>query len=139
MENTGEAMIDFADDIDNLTIGLSSHLEAHYNIRVTKLVCLETGVFRIDQAARSIWIARVFPRKSSYAITNTTYAAKILFFLQQCGFPAEKCAHEKPVSTFRGLEVLVTEFLHGYRPKICTETFRRLGDLLGQLHTLPFD
>jgi methyltransferase (TIGR00027 family) len=132
-------MTGIANDADDLAIGLSSHLETHYKIQITKLVCVEPGVFRVDQAFNPSWIARVFPRHNPHAVTDAEPSARILFFLQQCGFSAERCAHEKPVSTFRVCEVLVTEFIHGDRPKLCSETFHRLGDLLGRLHTLPLD
>jgi methyltransferase (TIGR00027 family) len=135
-EETTASVVDHSVDFIN---GLSSHLEVHYDIKVAKLVSLDTNVFRLDQAAHSSWIARVFPSDSSPSFTEAESSAKILSFLRQYDFPAEKCAHEKPVSTFRGHEVLVTEFLDGGRPKVCAETFRRLGDLLGQLHTLPVD
>ena len=127
------------DDSVNLITRLSSHLETHYGIQVTKIISLDTNVFRVDQVAHSPWIARIFPSESSLAVTQAESLAKTLSFLGQCGFPAEKCAHERPVSIFRGREVLVTEFLCGSSPKICAETFRRLGDLLGKLHTLRFD
>lgn len=139
MEHPEETTIGAVDDSVDFITGLSSHLEAHYDIQATKLVSLDTNVFRVDQVAHSSWVARVFPCEFSPAVTEAESSAKILFFLRQCGFPAEKCAHEKPVSTFRGRQVLVTEFLHGGRPKVCAKTFRRLGDLLGQLHTLPVD
>jgi methyltransferase (TIGR00027 family) len=139
MEYVEETTIGTVDDSTNFVTRLSSHLEAHYQIQVTKLVSLDTNVFRVDQLAHSSWVARVFPGESSLMLTQADFSAKILFFLEQCGFPTETCAHEKPVSTFRGYKVLVTKFLPGARPKICAETFRRLGDLLGKLHSLPFD
>jgi methyltransferase (TIGR00027 family) len=139
IEHVDETMIGVIDDNANFVSELSSHLQAHYEIQVTKLVKLDTNVFRVDQLAHSSWIARVFPSESSLAASQADSLAKILSFLRQCGFPAEKCANENPVSIFRGREVLVTEFLDGGRPKVCAETFRKLGDLLGRLHTLPFD
>lgn len=138
MEHIHGTVNDAINDLDNFSTELSSHLEAHYGIQVTKIVSLDTNVFRVDQASYSSWIARIFSRESSLTASQADYSAKTLSFLQRCGFPAERCAHETPVSNFRGREVLVTEFLPGGRPKICTETFHRLGDLLGQLHTLPF-
>jgi len=132
-------MIGVVYDSADIVSELSSHLQTHYEIQVTKLVKLDTNVFRVDQLAHSSWIARVFPCESSLAVSQAGSSAKILSFLRKCGFPAEKCANEMPVSIFRGREVLVTEFLDGGRPKVCAETFRRLGDLLGQLHTLPFE
>jgi methyltransferase (TIGR00027 family) len=132
-------MAGIANEADDFISGLSSHLETLYKIQITTLVALEVGVFRVDQALDPSWVARVFSENGQYAAPHAEHLAAILTFLQQSGFTAEKCAHEKPVSTFRNQKVLVTEYIQGHIPKICEETYFRLGDLLGQLHEFPLE
>jgi methyltransferase (TIGR00027 family) len=118
-------------DIDSL----ADHLEATYGIEVAKQRELDVGVFRIDRHDGPSWVARVFP--AARPLEAVRGDAEIIGALDRAGFPAERCADTEPVSTLRGQGVVVTEFVPGKRPTASPATFRRLGDLLGQLHTRP--
>jgi Ser/Thr protein kinase RdoA (MazF antagonist) len=114
---------------------LSAHLAATYDIRVARLAQLDSGVFRVDRHDGPAWVARVFP--STRPIDQVDGDATILRSLEQAGFPAERCAHSKPVSTHDGQGVLVTEFVHGAKSDRPGRTFAVLGALLGRLHIRP--
>jgi aminoglycoside phosphotransferase (APT) family kinase protein len=55
------------------------------------------------------------------------------------GLPAERLAHEDPVSVLDGAGVMVTEFVDGYPSEdgIPPEVGYELGSFLGRLHALP--
>ena len=113
---------------------LPAHLEARYGIRVTAASKLDTGVFRIGRQHGPPWVARMF--LTSRALARTEEDAEVLRFLERRGFPAERCAHPEPVSTLDGRAILVTTYVAGRRPPNTPVTRRRVGDLLGRLHTL---
>ena len=69
--------------------------------------------------------------------------ADILRFLASHDFPAERLAHDEPVSVLNGSGLIVTDFVEGGRP---TDAHGRvespavlyeMAGLLGRLHTLP--
>ncbi|MBV9606363.1 MAG: phosphotransferase, partial [Solirubrobacterales bacterium] len=64
---------------------------------------------------------------------TTEAEAALLRRLEDAGFPSERCADERPVSTCHGRPVLVTEFIDGPRAR----SFAWLGALLGHLHMRP--
>jgi aminoglycoside phosphotransferase (APT) family kinase protein len=109
--------------------GLAGHLTECYGIRVTGLAELDTGVYRVGGQD---WVARVFPEMRSLA--DVAGDADILRKLEDGGFPAERCAHDEPVSEFGGRAVLVTEFVEGVPADKPGRTFAYLGALLGRLH-----
>jgi Ser/Thr protein kinase RdoA (MazF antagonist) len=113
---------------------LASHLEKQYSISITQITELDVGVYRIDKNDGLSWIARLFP--ASRPLEDVKAEAKILQFLQQDDFPAERLANLESVSLHGSEPVLVTEFIEGTKPRGGEKTFYRLGDLLGRLHSL---
>ena len=114
---------------------LPAHLQGHYGIRVTGTARLTEGVFRVDHDAGPPWVARIM--LASRPVTRTEEDAGILRFLQRHDFPAERCAHPSPVTELDGRAVLVTGYLPGKQPSGSPSVWRKLGGLLGRLHTLP--
>jgi methyltransferase (TIGR00027 family) len=114
---------------------LAGHLESTYNIEIAKVRELDVGVFRVDRGDAGSWIARVFPAIRALDVVRGD--VEIIRSLAQAGFPAERCAHAEPVSTLHGQGVVVTEYVPGGHPAASPSTFRKLGELLGQLHTRP--
>ena len=113
---------------------LPAHLETTYGTPVVSARELDLGVHRIERADGSTWVARVFPFVRP--IEGTRQDAATLKWLIEAGFPAERCAHEEPVSVHDGQSVLVTQFVAGRNPAANPATFELLGQLLGQLHAL---
>lgn len=81
-------------------------------------------------------MARLFP--AARALEQVEGDAAVLRFLDEQGFPAERCACPEPTSVHSGQGVLLTELVPG---DVLTDgssaAFRRLGELLGRLHALP--
>jgi Ser/Thr protein kinase RdoA (MazF antagonist) len=117
--------------------GLEAHLEARYDIRVKRVTDLDNGVLRIDRDSGPSWVARVSPDVRQ--LSQVEQDAAVLNFLAADDFPAERCAHDQPVSVLDGQGVLVTELVPGdnARMDMSGQTLFALGDLLGRLHTLP--
>lgn len=133
---------------------LTAHLETQYGIRITSLASIDDdpktrprgswpghypATLFVNCKDGPPWIARIF---SSLAdrVSRVEGDAEILRFLAAHNFPAERVAHEKPVSVFNGSGVIVTEFAEGGRPTEPRDTpavEHELGRLLGRLHTLP--
>jgi Ser/Thr protein kinase RdoA (MazF antagonist) len=113
---------------------LPAHLEDHYGIRVAATARLNAGVIRVDRHDGPPWVARLF--LSGRPLDRTEEDAEILRFLERQGFPAERCAHPEPVTMLDGRAVLVTDFVAGKRPAGNPTTRRKLGDLLGRMHTM---
>jgi Ser/Thr protein kinase RdoA (MazF antagonist) len=119
---------------------IAGHLQARHSIAVSGLTELDLGVYRVDRADGPAWVARVFPavRDESAAAGD----AEILGLLQRHGFPAERAATAEPLSVLDGHSVLVTEFVPGVarggRAAAIRDLggLRRLGELMGELHTL---
>jgi Ser/Thr protein kinase RdoA (MazF antagonist) len=114
---------------------LPAHLEDRYGIRVTGTAALAQGVFRVDRDAGPPWVARIM--LASRPVDRTEDDAEVLRFLERAGFPAERCARAKPVTELGGRAVLVTRYLPGKHPSGGPAMGRKLGGLLGRLHTLP--
>jgi Ser/Thr protein kinase RdoA (MazF antagonist) len=74
---------------------------------------------------------------ASRPVSRTEEDAEILRFLERRDFPAERCARSSPVTELDGRAVLVTGYLPGKHPSGGPAVWRKLGDLLGRLHTLP--
>jgi Ser/Thr protein kinase RdoA (MazF antagonist) len=114
---------------------LTRHLRAAYDVGVVGIDRLDVGVFRVVRDDGPSWVARVFPAARSLA--GVQGDAEILRALERAGFPAERCAHADPVSTFAGQGVLVTEFVEPATPLRPGRPAAILGLLLGRLHTHP--
>lgn len=119
---------------------LLTHLRDRYRISVvaaTKLSVHKTYVFRIDRSDGQPWVARAFPPARPRA--GVEGDAAILRFLERQNYPAERLAVDDAVSDFDGSAVLVTRFVEGGQLPDGVEKFTMMGDLLGRLHTLPYD
>lgn len=112
--------------------GLQRHLEDRYGTAVTEVAELDEGVFRVDRSDGPSWVARVFGAERP--LERVEGDAEILVLLARGGFPAERCAHEQPVSEFDGSAVLVTGFLEDHGPLKPGRPAALLGGLLGRLH-----
>ncbi len=119
---------------------LLAHLRDRYGIdpvAAAKLSVHKTYVFRIDRNDGGPWIARAFPpaRPRSGAEGD----AAILKFLERQDYPAERLAVDDAVSDLGDSAVLVTRFVEGVQLPHGAAKFAMMGELLGRLHTLPFD
>lgn len=136
---------------------LKNHLEAHYGIRITSLAPIDDApeyrprgswpghypwtllVKRMDGPP---WVARIFSSPAD-EVSRVEGDAEILRFLASHNFPAERVAHDDPVSVLNGNGVIVTEFVEGGRPtdphgrNESPAVHHELGSLLGRLHALP--
>ncbi len=133
---------------------LTAHLEAQYGIRITSLASIDDdpktrprgswpghypSTLLLKRKDGPAWIARIFSSPAD-RVSRVEGDAEILRFLAAHDFPAERLAHEEPVSVFNGSGVIVTEFVEGGRPTDPRDTRaveHELGSLLGRLHTLP--
>jgi Ser/Thr protein kinase RdoA (MazF antagonist) len=119
---------------------LRTCLETRYGIRVDAMTELDLGVWRVRRADGPDWVARWFPaRRPAEAAAGD---AAILRYLAAREFPAERCAADEPVSVLDGRSVLVTEWADPVPRQQRRDAIRaggglrRLGALLGRLHTL---
>ncbi len=115
---------------------LPAHLEKTYGVRVAATAELDGGVVRVDLVDGAPWVARIFPAARPLAAVEGD--AEILHLMARHDFPAERCVPD-PVSVHEGQAVLVTELVPGTnaRGDARPALLRRLGELLGRLHTLP--
>jgi len=126
---------------------LKAHLESRYGIRVTSMAGINFPSWRerpctvrVNREDGSSWVARVFSSPAD-KVSRVEGDADILRFLAAHEFPAERLAHDEPVSVLDGSGVIVTEFVEGHptadgrveSPVVQYE----LADLLGRLHALP--
>jgi hypothetical protein len=86
-------------------------------------------------------VARIFSSPTD-SVSRVEGDAEILRFLASHDFPAERIAHDEPVSVLNGSGVIVTEFVEGGRtiddPALnVPPTWFELASLLGRLHSLP--
>ena len=114
---------------------LADHLHDTYGIVVTDTRRLDVGVVHVRRADGPAWVARILPADRPVAATHAD--ARVLRYLSDINYPAERLADRHPVSMHDGQAVLVTQYLEGKAPPATRPTFRRLGDLLGRLHTPP--
>ena len=135
---------------------LKAHLEAHYGIRITSMAPIDDlgsrprgsweghypATLLVKRDAGLPWVARIFSSPAD-KVSRVKGDADILRFLASHDFPAERIAHDEPVSVLNGSALIVTEFVEGGRP---TDAHGRvespavlyeLASLLGRLHTLP--
>ncbi len=114
---------------------LAEHLQSTYGMPVTGTRELDLGVFRVDRADGSSWMARILP--ASRPVEATRVDADLLAWLAEIGFPAERPAGPEPVSLHDGQSVLVTQRVPGAAPPPEPGILERSGRLLGRLHALP--
>jgi len=126
-------------------LALKAHLEQRYSIRVTSLAVLDEhqpATLRVDRQTGPSWVARIFSHPAD-EVGVVQGDAEILRFLAEHDFPAERVAHDEPVSVLDGSGVLVTEFVEGGSPfswtdpQVTPAVQHELAGLLGRLHTLP--
>jgi Ser/Thr protein kinase RdoA (MazF antagonist) len=111
------------------------HLQERYGIEVAGVVGLDAGVFRVDRRDGPSWVARVFP--ADRAVADVGAEAELLGALERGRFPAERCAHEQPVSGWGEQTVLVTRFVVPAAPLKPGRAAALLGAMLGALHSRP--
>jgi len=119
---------------------LRAHLADRYGIRVSAMLTLDQDVILMRRTDGPNWVARAFPAERP--LEEVEGDAEILRWLDAEDYPAERCAHNQPVTVFNGQPVLVTGAV-GSVPR----TERRaaikdaggitgLGELLARLVTL---
>jgi aminoglycoside phosphotransferase (APT) family kinase protein len=135
---------------------LEAHLKARYGIPITSLAPIDDPESRprgswdghypstllVRREDGPPWIARIFSSPAD-KVSRVEGDAEILRFLASHDFPAERLAHDEPVSVLNGSGVIVTEFVAGGRPTDehgrvrSPAVYHELASLLGRLHTLP--
>ncbi|ADB33195.1 aminoglycoside phosphotransferase [Kribbella flavida DSM 17836] len=137
---------------------LKAHLETRYGIRITSLAPIDDdpatrprgswpghypSTLFVRRGDGPPWIARVFSSPAD-RVARVEGDAEILRFLAANDFPAERIAHDDPVSMVDDDSgVIVTQFVDGGRPadehgrSESAEIAQELGSLLGRLHALP--
>ena len=119
---------------------VADHLAATYGVRVSRVQEISRGVYGVARSEGASWVARVFPAARPAAVVEGD--ARVLQFLEQHDYPAERCAVADPISMIDGHPTLVTEFVEGRtlnsdlgdHPFV---TVHALGELVGRLHSLP--
>ena len=120
---------------------VAPHLKTTYGVTVSELLPLDLNVWRVARSDGPDWVARVFPAPRPRAAAEAD--AAVLAWLADRGYPAERPATTTPVSEFDATTLLVTEYLPSVPPDGRREAirraggFRRLGELLAELHSLP--
>ncbi len=136
---------------------LKDHLETRYGIRISSLAPIDDdpttrprgswpghypSTLLVRREDGPSWIARVFSSPADQ-VARVEGDAELLRFLAANDFPAERIAHDEPVSTFHDSGVIVTQFVDGGRPtdehgrSDSADVAEELGSLLGRLHALP--
>lgn len=116
---------------------LRGHLEESHGIAVVGLSrpqAWNPHVLRVDRADGAAWIARVFDELRP--VERAEGDAAVLQWLEEIGFPAERCATDHPVSTHGDHAVLVTEFVDGVAATSAADDLTAIGERLGRLHAL---
>jgi Ser/Thr protein kinase RdoA (MazF antagonist) len=119
---------------------LRSQLEKAYGVQIEAVTELDVGVWHVRRADGPDWVARWFNLRRP--VVEVQGDADILRYLQERGFPAERCAFAAAVWVMDGHGVLLTEWAQPVPRERRREAIRaagglrQLGALLGQLHTL---
>ena len=114
---------------------LREFVERRYRVRVETLHRLDKGVFNANLEDGRRWVVRVFP--TGRTLEQVEGDAAVLQFLEQQGFPAERCADARPASFVMGRAFLVTQYIEGVTPTPDERTLTAFGELIGRLHQLP--
>jgi Ser/Thr protein kinase RdoA (MazF antagonist) len=133
-------------------VALRAHLEEQYGIGINSILPIDDdpatrprdswpGHYPWTLVVKHVdgqqWIARVFS-SSADRVSRVQGDAEILQFLASHDFPAERIAHDDPVTVLDGKGIIVTKFIDGGRPSAGSPAvWYELADLLGRLHTLP--
>jgi hypothetical protein len=132
------------------TVSVKTHLEQTYGIRIAGLWPIDNdpttqpagsweghypSTLFVKREDGPSWVARIYSSPNDH-VSRVEGDAEILRFLAANDFPAERVAHDKPVSVLDGGGVIVTEYL-GTRPDASPALYGELGRLLGRLHSLP--
>jgi Ser/Thr protein kinase RdoA (MazF antagonist) len=126
---------------------LQKHLEKGYATRITSMTPITasgmtySSTLLVRRKDGPPWVARVFSSPAD-KVSRVEGDAEILRFLASHDFPAERLAHDEPVSVLDGSGVIVTEFVEGGRPTDVVAsntpaTWYEMASLLGRLHALP--
>ncbi|GAA1603193.1 hypothetical protein GCM10009804_69530 [Kribbella hippodromi] len=130
---------------------LRAHLERRYGIRIASIAPIDDDpatrplgswvghypwTLVVKRADGPPWIARVFSSAAD-TVGRVEGDAEILRYLAKNDFPAERPAHDDPVSVLEGSGVIVTEYIESGRPAASTAVQHELGTLLGRMHKLP--
>jgi Ser/Thr protein kinase RdoA (MazF antagonist) len=119
---------------------LRSHLAERYGFRAHTLFTFDQDVILLRRDSGPSWVARVFPE--SRPLTAVEGDAEILRWLEELGYPAERCADPNPISVLDGHPVLVTLAVQSV-PRADRRSaikdaggITRLGELLAELTRL---
>ena len=131
---------------------LKAHLEEHYGIGITSILPIDDdpatrprdswpghypSTLVVKHTDGQQWIARIFS-SSADQVSRVEGDAEVLQFLAAHHFPAERVAHEVPVTVLDGKGIIVTKFIDGGRPSAASPAvWSEMADLLGRLHSLP--
>lgn len=131
---------------------LKAHLEQRYRIRIDSILPIDDdpatrprdswpghypSTLVVKHSGGQQWIARVFS-SSADQVSRVEGDAAILQFLAAHHFPAERVAHDVPVTVLDGNGIIVTKFIDGGRPSVASPAvWSEMADLLGRLHNLP--
>jgi Ser/Thr protein kinase RdoA (MazF antagonist) len=118
--------------------GLPAHLQRTYGIEVTEITQLSphgAGVFRVDRADGPSWVARLF-HDGGRPLESILGDVEMLRHLERHGFPAERVAHDEPLSRHGNDHVLVTVHAPG-KAGAHHEHAQAIAEMLGRLHGLP--
>ena len=114
-----------------------AHLKQRYGVDVETMERLDRGVLDVPLQDGRRWIVRIFSPER--ALEQVEADAAVLQFLEQQGFPAERCADAHPVSVLGGRGILVTEYIEGVRPTPDERMLTAIGEMFGRLNTLAVD
>ncbi len=113
---------------------LADHLDAAHGLTKPALRERDLGVFDARCADGRRAVVRMFPAaRGARAVARD---AELLRELGARGFPAERPVRPAPTGCHDGQPLLITEFVPGRPAPATVAGYRRLGDLLGQLHAL---
>ena len=133
-------------------VALKAHLEEHYGIGIDSILPIDDdpatrprdswpghypSTLVVKHTDGQQWIARIFS-SSAGQVSRVEVDAEVLHFLADHHFPAERIAHDVPVTVLDGKGIIVTQFIDGGRPSAASPAvWSEMADLLGRLHSLP--
>ncbi|QDP96357.1 phosphotransferase [Microlunatus elymi] len=133
-------------------VALKAHLEEHYRIKISSILPIDDdpatrpngswpghypSTLVVKHNGGQPWIVRIFS-SSADLVSRVQGDAEILRFLATHDFPAERIAHDDPVTVLDGKGMIVTRFIEGGRPSASSPAlWFEMAELLARLHTLP--